>query len=196
MSEEGQVTDEGTGAGEGAGEGEGEGGKTVLGGEGEGAGEGAGTGEGTGEGEGSGEGEGEGEAGVPETYEFNMPEGMELDQALADAAQPVFKELNDWGDELKKDQVFGGEAFKENSDKTFQFIEKTMPDDLKPLLLGPEGLFDQTGIGQHPALVKYFFHLSQKFPVSEDDPGRGEGGDNKPGTPEARLYPNEAKKTG
>ena len=30
---------------------------------------------------------------IPEKYEFNMPEGMEVDQSLADEALPVFKEL-------------------------------------------------------------------------------------------------------
>ena len=31
---------------------------------------------------------------VPETYEFTLPEGMELDQGLLDKSTPIFKELN------------------------------------------------------------------------------------------------------
>ena len=31
---------------------------------------------------------------IPESYEFDMPEGMELDQGLADAVTPIFKDLN------------------------------------------------------------------------------------------------------
>ena len=161
---------------------------------------------------------------VPEAYEFTMPDGMELDQAAADAFTPLLQkhnitqegadelteayasirqaeakanadafvaQLDDWGKELKSDKEFGGDGFDENASETFKFIEKTMPDELKEHLLGPEGLFDKTGIGQHPALVKYFFHLSKKFPVKEDDPGSGNAGGSET-TPEQRMYPKEA----
>lgn len=39
---------------------------------------------------------------VPEAYEFTMPEGMELDQALLDKATPTFKELGLSNDQAAK----------------------------------------------------------------------------------------------
>ena len=50
---------------------------------------------GEGEGDGDKDGDGEGEnPDVPETYEFkNLPEGMEVDEGLAEGITPVFREL-------------------------------------------------------------------------------------------------------
>lgn len=54
------------------------------------------SGEGEGEGDDKGDGEGDGdEATTPDEYDFTeaMPDGMEMDQGLAEAVSPVFKEL-------------------------------------------------------------------------------------------------------
>ena len=54
------------------------------------------SGEGEGEGDDKGDGEDDGdEANIPDEYDFTeaMPEGMEMDQGLAEAVSPVFKEL-------------------------------------------------------------------------------------------------------
>lgn len=140
---------------------------------------------------------------VPETYEFKMPDGMEMDAGLAEAAGPVFKELgltqeqadqvtdmyakameqqvqeaedafnkqlDSWKQDLMKDQDFGGDNFDENAGKVFEFINETVPADIKDDLMGMLG---STGVGNHPALVKYMFHLSNAFPVGEDQPGSG-----------------------
>lgn len=143
------------------------------------------------------------ESGAPETYEFSMPEGFEIDQELSSAITPVFKDLGltqeqankivdayseaqlkqsqiqqnaivnqrkQWGEELKADQDFGGDAFEQNVGAIREFMQKTVPEDIRADLYS---LFDGTGVGDHPALVRYMHHLATKFPVGEDVPDSG-----------------------
>jgi hypothetical protein len=158
--------------------------------------------------------------GAPDSYEFTAPEGMEMDQGLADSVTPIFKELNlnqeqagklsaayadhmkaqaeasqaafseqleTWKTELKNDQDFGGDKFEENAGAVSGFLHKTVPADLKDDLLG---MLNSTGVGNHPALVKYVHHLSKQFPTGEDNPASS--GANPPSrttSVEERMYP-------
>ena len=161
----------------------------------------------------------EGESEIPETYEFEMPEGVEADQALIEAATPIFKELNltqeqankltqvlaqreldrandaqqaygeqleNWNQELMKDQDFGGDNFEKNSAQVRDFLHKTMPDGIKDNLVS---MLETTGVGSHPDLVKYIHHLSKLMPVGEDVPGDATLTPQKETTREQRLYP-------
>ena len=218
---EGQVGGEGTGDAGAGGEGEGEGTGT---GEGEGAGEGQGTvltgdqqtGEGEGAGEGAGEGEGEGESQVPEAYEFTMPEGMELDQAMADAATPVFKELGLTQEQADKLVALQADAVQRQAEASQAAFDKQLNDWATELKndsefggdafdenagiartaidkLGSEGLkdmLDSTGIGNHPELFKFCLKVGKL--LSEDDPGSGDAGEGETSIAE-RMYPNDAK---
>jgi len=153
---------------------------------------------------------------VPDSYEFNLPEGATLADGYTDKLSEAYKgagitqegadaitsiiaeaeiaevegfneQLNNWAKELKNDQDIGGEGFDENVAKINQFIDKTVPDAIADDF---KGLLQSTGVGSHPAVVKYFHHMSKQFPVGEDNPGSG-----KPSrqdlSPEERLYPNE-----
>lgn len=220
MAEEGSegVGEEGTAGAEGEGQ------STVLTGddaaadgtEGQASGDGGQEGEQDGQvdGEGDGEGSGEGESQVPETYEFTMPDGMELDQALADAATPVFKELNltqEQADKLtgliaeqrQNEAQASQDAFakqlddwatelKNDSDvggEKFDenaAIARTAVDKLGSDAL--KELFDSTGIGNHPEMFKFALAVGKL--LSEDQPGSGTGGAGDQAI-EDRMYPKE-----
>lgn len=141
---------------------------------------------------------------VPESYEFELPEGVELDKSLAEAATPVFKELgltqeqaqqlaqlyvdnmqaqsqssqdafksqlDKWQNDLKADEEFGGDNYEQNTAKVAEFVSETVPEGLKDELIG---MLNSTGVGSHPAMVKYFHHLAGMMPVSEDQPPGGQ----------------------
>lgn len=110
-------------------------------------------------------------------------------QEQAQASQDAFaKQLDDWKTELKNDAAFGGEKFDENSGMVSQFIQKTVPAEIKDDVMS---LFVSTGAGNHPGLVKYFHHLAQTFPVGEDQPGSGQHVPNRGKSVEERMYPNQ-----
>jgi hypothetical protein len=162
----------------------------------------------------------EGDGAIPETYEFNMPEGVVLDEGLAELATPVFKELNlsqeqadklasvmianaesraeqaneafsnqlkEWDQSLRKDSEFGGDNYDTNVAKVAEFIDATVPESISGEL---KQFFDQTGAGNHPALVKYIQHLAVTFPVGEDDFSGGKGGNTEELSNEDILYGN------
>lgn len=145
---------------------------------------------------------------VPEgEYDINLPEGMEdmpLDEGLAAKAQPVMKELGltqegadklvallaearaeqaqkltdaftqqreQWMKDLKNDPEVGGDKFDENVGVALRGIEAFGGDELKNVM-------NQTGVGNHPVLVKAFYKIG--LTVKEDQPGVGSnvGGEN------------------
>lgn len=149
---------------------------------------------------------------APEKYEFTMPDGVQVDEALLGKATPLFKELDlsqenaqkvvSWYADVKKaeadnwnKEVNGWKqaVMKEHGPKTQEtmtyvakFIDK---------LGGPRGdairqLLDDTGLGNHPDLV-YLFGQGGKA-ISEDTfvPGSNR---NQPLSEEARarkMFPN------
>lgn len=161
---------------------------------------------------------------VPEgDYQYQLPEGLEVDKGMADQVNPVFKELgltqgqaqkvidayskhvadsnvaaqnqrnekfenrlNTWTDELKNDSDFGGENFEKNSGETNEFLKATVPESMQESLFE---LFNKTGLGSHPDMVRYFHHLSKTFPVGEDSPISGRQSHNPKSRQEA-MYPN------
>lgn len=153
----------------------------------------------------SGEAEGDGAAAeVPESYEFQMPEGMEFDQGLNDAVAPVFKELGLTQDQASKlvdayaqHQADQQSAMQEAMNKQIEGWQKELMKDadfggdkfeenaaaVREFIdkTAPESVkgplvefLNETGIGSQPALVKYMHHLATKFSVAEDQPGNGE----------------------
>lgn len=97
-------------------------------------------------------------------------------QAGQESMQTAFsQQISDWETELQNDETIGGENFQQNIGAVKDFIDKTAPPEVLEEL---RGMFDMTGVGSHPALVRYFHALSQKFPVGEDGaggPGAGTG---------------------
>ena len=155
-----------------------------------------------------------------EPYVIETPEGVEIDQALLDAFTPGFKEQklthnqvqemadayiasqqsmasgrteafnaqrDAWEAELRADPQIGGDRFDDNITRANQFIDRHGDDTVKNLL-------DNTGLGSHPALVRFLVKAANA--VREDSPPQSDGTGRVPvepreETPEeraARLY--------
>lgn len=130
--------------------------------------------------------------GAPENYEFEVPEGMELDEQLSEKFTDLAKELNltneqanklvsmygdqlvdaqakqqqqwettskQWAEDLKADPEFGGSNFEKNAEIAKTAIAKFGDDELKKAL-------NDTGLGNHPALVKFMHKVGTS--ISED----------------------------
>lgn len=135
--------------------------------------------------------EGDKAQGAPENYEFKMPDGYQLNDELAGEFGKWAKELNlpqdkaqaaadigvklveqafarqqeahaeqvaDWRKQVETDKEIGGPALAENLSFAARAIDT----------FGPElrEVFDQTGMGNHPALVKAFIRIGKA--ISED----------------------------
>lgn len=209
-----------------AGEGEGEGGgpsdkqgSQDTGGEGttgqEGGGEGSGEGsksEGEGAGEDGGEESTEGE-GAPEQYEpFELPEGLEIDEArneqfvefakshnlsqeaaqqavdmAAELVQATQQQLQDahqqqvetWAQQAFQDEEIGGNAWDANVEAARSAIERFGGDGLKQAL-------EQTGLGNHPELIRFAARVGKQ--ISEDNIPPGGGSGDGPKDPADILY--------
>lgn len=139
-------------------------------------------------------GEGEDKPEVPEKYEFNKPEGFEgeLDDSALEAFEPLAKELGltqeqadklvgihaesvqkahqaaaeqhsqqmeTWNKELRSDPEFGGANFDANLKSAQKAVEQFGVEGLKEAL-------EETGMGNHPALVRTFAMIGKQ--ISED----------------------------
>jgi len=130
---------------------------------------------------------------VPESYEFKLAEGIELDQATLDLFSPVFKEL---GLDNAKAQMLVDtyvpvvqgleEKIKQDSLNDFKEIVKGWKDATlkelgadsdKKLAICARGInkfgddnfraaLDQTGLGNHPEFVKFMIKVGET--VTED----------------------------
>lgn len=129
--------------------------------------------------------------GAPEAYEFKMPEGYQLNEELAGEFGNWAKELGlpqdkaqvaadlgvklveqaltkqqeayaaqvaDWRKQTETDKEIGGPALAENLSFAARAIDTFAPE--------LREVFDQTGMGNHPALVKAFIRIGKA--VSED----------------------------
>ena len=153
---------------------------------------------------------------IPEKYEFNMPEGMEVDQSLADEALPVFKELGlsqEQADKLtglmvakaERDSQMMADAYqkqisdwatelKNDKDVGGEAFEKNVSVAREAInkFGSPElrNALNSTGMGNHPEVFKFALAVG-KYLV-EDQPGSGEPAKME-SVIESRLYPNEAR---
>lgn len=154
------------------------------------------------EAEGEADGEDKGEQGeVPESYEFNMPEGWELDAPLVEAVSPVLKkygvtqeDAQSLADALTNSRQAGADALAEAQAAHFNqqledWAEELRTDneiggerfgenakvarDAIEKFGSPEltQLLNETGYGNNPALFKFALNVG-RF-LSEDQPGRG-----------------------
>jgi hypothetical protein len=148
---------------------------------------------------------------VPESYEFKMPEGVELDKAAADDFSVIAKELKlsqadaqriadvavkmqqkqaethasmvkGWAESCKTDKEFGGDNLQQNLSVARKAIDTFGSPELKALL-------NSSGLGNHPEVVRFAFKAGKA--ISEDT--FVQSGSRTP-TPDAslekRLYPN------
>lgn len=148
---------------------------------------------------------------VPESYEFKMPDGVELDGKAAEEFSAIAKELKlsqadaqriadvatkmqqkqaeahattvkGWADSCKTDKEFGGDNLEQNMSVARKAIDTFGSPELKALL-------NATGMGNHPEVVRFAFKAGKA--ISEDT--FVQSGSRTP-TPEQslekRLYPN------
>jgi len=155
---------------------------------------------------------------VPEKYEFKAPEGVTFDQAQIDAFTPVAKELgltneqaqklvdlqtthaanaataqaaqwksvtDAWAAETKADKDIGGVKFNENVGIASKAIDKFGTPELRKAL-------DDSGMGNHPAVVRFFVNVGRQ--ISEDTMASGNaGGGGAPKTAAEILFPGMTK---
>lgn len=153
---------------------------------------------------------------VPEVYEFKAPEGVKLDPAQLEAFTPIAKELGlsneqaqrlvdlntanvqaartaqesawkavnkTWREETRADKDIGGAKYDENIGVASKAIDKFGTPELRKAL-------DESGMGNHPAVVKFFVNVGRQ--LSEDTMASGNAGQGggAPKTAAQMLYPN------
>lgn len=125
---------------------------------------------------------------TPETYELKGPEGMELDTEAVSEFSGIAKELGldqagaqkvadvavkmaqrqaeqhvrlveGWAEQVKADKEIGGDKLEENLAVARKARDAFGSDELKQLL-------DSTGVGNHPAVVRFFYKVGKS--ISED----------------------------
>jgi hypothetical protein len=142
--------------------------------------------------------------GAPEKYEFVAGEGQVFDEAIIGAYAAVAKDLDlpqdkaqkmldtmgpamaarqaeqiaaasaQWLEQSKADKEFGGDKLAEN----LAFVAKAREDLATPEL---RALLDQTGMGNHPDMIRMFYRYGKA--ISEDTfrPGRAASSQNNGG---------------
>lgn len=129
--------------------------------------------------------------GAPESYQFELPEGYELNPEVTEEFTAYAKELNlpqdkaqaavgmgvkliesyqakqaeamaqqqtEWRNAVMADKEIGGPALAENLGYAAKVLDTFAPD--------LRGVLDETGLGNHPALVKAFIKIGKA--ISED----------------------------
>lgn len=148
--------------------------------------------------------------GAPETYEFQMPEGQEVDEAIVNQFTETARELNltqeaaqqllskmapvmaerqaeqiaavqaQWAEESRADQEFGGEHLTENLGLAKKAMDQFATPELRTLL-------NESGMGNHPEVIRMFVRVGKS--ISEDGFVTGNGAAAKPGDAKS-FYPN------
>lgn len=155
---------------------------------------------------------------IPEAYKVDLGEGVEADSELISALTPTFKKIGltqdqanelfteytkivesransdgetiqtamkGWETELRNDPDFGGDKFDANVAQVSQFFNSTVPESIKEPL---SEILNETGLGSHPMVMKYFFELSRLMPTGEDSPSSANYGRREPKSDEDKMY--------
>lgn len=150
---------------------------------------------------------------VPEKYEFTPPEGTELNPEVMGKFEGVAKELglsqeaaqkvvdavgpqmaaaqkaqleairNEWTQSTRADKELGGDKLAENLTVAKNAVETFGTPELRALL-------NDTGLGNHPEIIRAFYRVGQKISGSNVIPGAA---GTAPASVAATLYPNQAK---
>lgn len=125
---------------------------------------------------------------APESYDLQMPEGVELDKAAADEFTALAKELkldqptaqkladvgakmaqrqaeahaklvDSWTEQVKTDKEIGGDKLDENLAVARKALDTFGTPELRDVL-------NATGLGNHPALIKAFYKAGKA--ISDD----------------------------
>jgi hypothetical protein len=139
--------------------------------------------------------------GPPEKYEFELPDGMELDTALAEKADPIFRELNLTNEQAGKlaklvaeQRISEGQAQQDAYAKQMQdWADETQADKeiggtalesnvkFAHQFIGQYGspelkaLLRDTGLGNHPELVRVFVRAGKAMAEDGGVSGKSTG---------------------
>jgi len=127
---------------------------------------------------------------VPEKYEFTLPEGMELDNKLADTITPIFKEIGVSQEQAQKlvdaYAPYVQEQVKAQQEESINYwkeqVEGWKTESLKSLGANPKkemtyagkaiekfgskelrAAFENTGFGNHPEIVKFCVNVGKRL---------------------------------
>ena len=156
--------------------------------------------------------------GAPETYaDFTLPDEMDINQPLLDAALPTFKELglsqiqaqklidtysgqiqadakasSDSYNQITKDWVDEAKNDKEiggeNFDENVGLAKRAIDKYGTPKLVE---VLNQTGLGNHPEFIRLLTRVGKL--IAEDDPGGDQAPPKTDLTPAEILYPDQKK---
>jgi hypothetical protein len=150
---------------------------------------------------------------APEKYEFQLPEGVTMDEGLLKSAGELFKQhdvsqeaaqaildmqigirkseadalaadVAKWHKETVEDKEFGGDKFKANSQIANRVISQFGGTPEEVKML--RAMFDATGLGNHPLLFKTFARIGAKIQEDKLADRQRSGGEKK--TPEQKFY--------
>jgi hypothetical protein len=146
---------------------------------------------------------------VPESYELQMPEGIELDKASADEFTTIAKELKldqaaaqkladiaakqaqrqveahtklveSWVEQVKTDKDIGGDKLEENLGIARKALDTFGTPELKDVL-------NASGLGNHPEVIKAFVKAGKAISEDRFVAGAPKGADSDPAK---KLFPN------
>lgn len=147
---------------------------------------------------------------TPETYDLQMPEGVELDkdaaaefvaiakslelsqenaQKLATIAGKIqqkqaearARQVESWVEEVKADKDLGGDKLEENLGVARKALETFGSPELKDVL-------NASGLGNHPAVIRAFFKAGKA--ISDDGFVRGSAPRADSNDPAKKMFPN------
>jgi hypothetical protein len=146
---------------------------------------------------------------VPEAYDLQMPEGVELDKAAADEFTAIAKELKldqtaaqkladigakmaqrqqeahvklveSWVEQVKTDKELGGDKLEENLGTARKALDTFGTPELKDVL-------NASGLGNHPEVIKAFMKVGKAISEDRFVTGAPKGNDTDPAR---KLFPN------
>lgn len=146
---------------------------------------------------------------VPESYELQMPEGIELDKASAEEFTTIAKELKldqaaaqkladiaakqaqrqveahtklveTWVEQVKTDKDIGGDKLEENLGIARKALDTFGTPELKDVL-------NASGLGNHPEVIKAFVKAGKAISEDKFVAGAPKGSD---ADPAKKLFPN------
>lgn len=146
---------------------------------------------------------------VPESYELQMPEGIELDKAAAEEFTTIAKELKldqataqkladiaakqqqrqveehtklveSWVEQVKSDKDIGGDKLEENLGIARKALETFGTPELRDVL-------NASGLGNHPEVIRAFVKAGKAISEDRFVTGAAKGNDTDPAK---KLFPN------
>lgn len=146
---------------------------------------------------------------VPESYELQMPEGIELDKASAEEFTAIAKELKldqataqkladvaakqaqrqveahtklveSWVEQVKSDKDIGGDKLEENLGIARKALETFGTPELRDVL-------NASGLGNHPEVIRAFLKAGKAISEDRFVQGSPKGADSDPAK---KLFPN------